>query len=135
MTVLQFYNTLSRFGMDTLMKERGSVLAAFSGGADSSCLLVLLRDWCREHGVELSAAHVNHLIRGEEADRDEAFCRERCRELGVPLSVLREDVPDETVTQPVILRPPVPAGDLPCHDSPVREIPLSSGRNPDPAAG
>ena len=93
MTVLQFHNTLSRFGMDTLMKERGSVLAAFSGGADSSCLLVLLRDWCRDNGVDLAAVHVNHMIRGEEADRDEAFCRDRCRELGIPLTVRRVDVP------------------------------------------
>ena len=93
MITLRFAETLAAFGMDALLLRHGHVLAAFSGGADSSCLLVLLRDWCREHGVELSAAHVNHLIRGEEADRDETFCRERCRELGVPLSVLREDVP------------------------------------------
>ena len=93
MTVLQFYNTLSRFGMDALMKERGSVLTAFSGGADSSCLLVLLRDWCRDNGVALAAVHVNHMIRGEEADRDETFCRDRCRELGIPLTVRRADVP------------------------------------------
>ena len=93
MTDLRFRETLSSCGMDALLLRHGRVLAAFSGGADSSCLLVLLRDWCRDHGVELTAAHVNHMIRGEEADRDEAFCRERCRELGIPLSVLREDVP------------------------------------------
>lgn len=93
MAALRFDETLADFGMDALLLRHGHVLAAFSGGADSSCLLLLLRDWCLAHGIELTAAHVNHMIRGEEADRDETFCRERCRELGIPLSVLREDVP------------------------------------------
>ncbi|MBE6724617.1 MAG: tRNA lysidine(34) synthetase TilS [Ruminococcaceae bacterium] len=93
MTTLRFAETLAACRMDVLMKERGRILAAYSGGADSSCLLRLLRDWCAENGVALSAAHVNHGIRGEEADRDEAFCRRTCEELGVPLSVLRADVP------------------------------------------
>ncbi len=93
MTELHFRETLSDCGMDVLLRERGRVLAAFSGGADSSCLLFLLNRYCTENGIEINAAHVNHGIRGEEADRDEAFCRDRCRELGIPLSVLRCDVP------------------------------------------
>ena len=93
MTSLRFAETLASCRMDVLLKERGRVLVAYSGGADSSCLLRLMRDWCAENGVALSAAHVNHMIRGEEADRDEAFCRAACAELGIPLSVLRADVP------------------------------------------
>ena len=93
MTGLKFGETLNLYGMDALLRERGRVLLGLSGGADSSCLLVLLHRFCTENSVRLEAAHVNHMIRGEEADRDESFCRERCRELGVPLSVLRADVP------------------------------------------
>ena len=92
-TTLHFGETLTRYGADKLLRSRGRVLLGFSGGADSSCLLVLLREWCAENGVRLEAAHVNHGIRGEEADRDEEFCRERCRELGIPLEVKRIDVP------------------------------------------
>ena len=39
----------------------------------------------------LSAAHVHHGLRGVEADGDEAFVRELCGRLGVPLTVFRVD--------------------------------------------
>jgi tRNA(Ile)-lysidine synthase len=44
-----------------------------------------------EFGIVLSAAHVHHGLRGEEADGDEAFVRELCARLGVPLEVFRVD--------------------------------------------
>ncbi len=69
--------------------ERPSILVALSGGADSSLLLHLLK----EEGVSVAAAHLNHGIRGEEADRDEAFCRELCRSLAIPFFSQRADVP------------------------------------------
>ena len=40
-----------------------------------------------EFGFVLSACHVNHGLRGESADRDEAFVRAECARLGVPLRV------------------------------------------------
>ncbi len=67
------------------------VLAAFSGGADSCALLDLL---CRFIGADrLRAIHVNHGIRGAEADADEAFCRSFCTERGIELTVIRADIP------------------------------------------
>ncbi|MBE6711692.1 MAG: tRNA(Ile)-lysidine synthetase, partial [Ruminococcaceae bacterium] len=72
------------------MRRTGCVIAAYSGGADSTCLLYHLAHWCEEHNVRLLAAHVNHGIRGDDADRDEAFCRETCETLGIPLAVRRE---------------------------------------------
>ncbi len=66
------------------------ILAALSGGADSVALLAAL---CEKFGAEaLAAAHVNHCLRGAESDRDEAFCRELCRGLGVPFTAARRDV-------------------------------------------
>ncbi len=90
---LKFYDTLARFGLDCALQGAGHVIAAYSGGADSTCLLYHLAHWCTENGVTLSAAHVNHGIRGEDAGRDEAFCRETCEKLQIPLHVRREDVP------------------------------------------
>ncbi len=72
-------------------------LIALSGGADSRLLLeltvraVLERPEAERARVE--AIHVHHGIRGEEADRDEAFCRAVCAALGVPLSVEHADIP------------------------------------------
>lgn len=58
-------------------------LVLLSGGCDSVCLLGQLRR---------PALHVNYGLR-EEADADEAFCRELCDELGVPLHVHRAGRP------------------------------------------
>ena len=61
--------------------------AAVSGGADSMALLRILLALQPEFGYELSVCHVNHGLRGEKADRDEAFVRDACARLGVPLRV------------------------------------------------
>ena len=61
--------------------------AAVSGGADSMALLRILLALQPEFGFVLSACHVNHGLRGESADRDEAFVRAECARLGVPLRV------------------------------------------------
>lgn len=63
--------------------------AAVSGGADSMALLRVLLELREAFGYTLSACHVNHGLRGETADRDEAFVRAECARLGVPLTVFR----------------------------------------------
>ncbi len=68
-----------------------SVLVALSGGADSSALLDVLCGFLGSSRV--FALHVNHMIRGEEAERDEQFCRDFCRERGISLTVLHKDIP------------------------------------------
>ncbi len=90
---LKFSDALSRFALADAMRHAGTVILAYSGGADSTCLLHHLHDWCGKNGVVLAAAHVNHRIRGEDADRDEDFCRATCGKLQIPLFVLRKDVP------------------------------------------
>lgn len=69
------------------------VLVAFSGGADSAALLALLAERGKQDGFSVTALHVNHGIRGDEADRDEAFCRGFAARLGVAFGVRRADVP------------------------------------------
>lgn len=72
---------------------RGStLLLALSGGADSSAALVLLDGWCREAGVTLAAAHLDHAIR-DESGEDAAFCAALCARFGVKLYSRRVDVP------------------------------------------
>ena len=63
--------------------------AAVSGGADSMALLRVLLELREAFGYTLTACHVNHGLRGETADRDEAFARAECARLGVPLTVFR----------------------------------------------
>ena len=81
------------------LPEAPRYLLALSGGADSRLLLALavrlLANRVPPDGMAnvLHAAHLHHGIRGEEADRDEAFCRAICDGYGVPLHVRRADVP------------------------------------------
>lgn len=72
-----------------LFGERDTVIVAVSGGVDSMVLLDLLAE---EQGLRLVAAHVNHGLRGEESDGDEALVRARAKELGVEFRVDRPDV-------------------------------------------
>ncbi len=69
----------------------GRILAAVSGGADSTALLVGLHALARELGYDLVAAHLHHGLRGAEADGDLAFVRELCDRLEVPLVSARWD--------------------------------------------
>lgn len=69
------------------------LLCALSGGGDSVALLLLLRTYCSRNGIPLSAAHVHHHLRGEEADLDAAYCEALCREYGVPFTRLDVFVP------------------------------------------
>jgi tRNA(Ile)-lysidine synthetase-like protein len=55
-----------------LIEPGGEVTCLVSGGADSTCLLHVLRGL----GYRVSALHVNHGLRGEESDEDAAFCRD-----------------------------------------------------------
>ncbi len=61
-------------------------VVAFSGGADSLALLLLLWAHWPERRAQLSALHFNHGLRGAAADRDEAYCRKVCRALGIAFS-------------------------------------------------
>lgn len=68
-----------------LVQPGERVFCAVSGGADSVALLFgmyLLREKFR---IDLSAAHFNHHLRGEESDRDAEFVEEFCRGYGIPL--------------------------------------------------
>lgn len=80
--------TIEKFNM---VNRGDTVCCAVSGGADSTALLLALCGLSERFGIRVTAAHVNHLLRGAESDRDEAFCRELCQRLGVPLTVFRED--------------------------------------------
>lgn len=73
--------------------EGTPILVAYSGGADSTALLYMLSLYGAAHSAPIYAAHVNHGIRGEEADRDEEFCRRFADSLGITLFVKRADVP------------------------------------------
>lgn len=73
--------------------DRGDRLVlGLSGGPDSLCLLYVLSGLRKKLGFELHALHLNHLMRGEDAEADVAFLEAECASLQVPLTVVRCDV-------------------------------------------
>ena len=85
---------VERFMRENKMTVPGdSLIVGVSGGADSVCLLYILRSLRKTLDIELTACHVMHGIRGEEAERDAAFTVDLCERLGVPCRVERRDVP------------------------------------------
>ncbi|MGI6055552.1 MAG: tRNA lysidine(34) synthetase TilS [Bilifractor sp.] len=84
-------NYIRRFHM---IDKGDMVLAGVSGGADSVCLLLILDTLREKESFHLAAVHVNHNIRGEDADADEEYVRKICREREIPLYVYSFPVTD-----------------------------------------
>ncbi len=83
-------NAIEKYSMPVYGKR---VVVALSGGADSMALINSLYSLKNEYDLTLEACHVNHGIRGDSANRDEAFVKAECEKLGVKLHLLHVDVP------------------------------------------
>lgn len=84
--------TIEKYGM---LKGGERVIVALSGGSDSMTLLNVLYELREEYNLTLEAAHVNHCLRGNDADADEQFARRECEKKGIVIHVLRADVRGE----------------------------------------
>ncbi len=92
----KIYATIERaiFEHNMLEAIKRGVLVGFSGGADSVMLLSFLFEMRnRGEDFQLLACHINHMIRGDEADRDESFSRKFADSLGIPFISYQIDVP------------------------------------------
>lgn len=90
----EFLSRLKNFFITLPFEINGKCLCVcLSGGADSVALLRGIKSISEELGVTVKACHFNHLIRGEEADRDESFCKELCEALDIEIYCGRDDVP------------------------------------------
>lgn len=83
LTAIEKYNMLS---------VGDSVIVALSGGADSVSLLDVLCSIKEKYNLTVYAAHLNHNLRGAEAERDEKFCKILCKNYGVELFVKSVDI-------------------------------------------
>ncbi len=62
-----------------LINENDKILVAFSGGADSVFLLSFLKKFQNYFKIDLSAYHLNHMLRNDEAQRDQMFAENFCK--------------------------------------------------------
>ena len=66
-----------------LLQEKEKVVVGVSGGPDSICLLEVLYRLKSQLEIELVVAHINHMLRGEEANEDEKYVNNFCMERGI----------------------------------------------------
>lgn len=88
--------TISEFNM---FGKGDKVLAAVSGGADSVCMLHILCALKKNLGYELACAHLNHGLRGADAEADARFVEQLCKKLGVTFYVKTVDVAELAKSQ------------------------------------
>lgn len=77
-----------------LIEKGDKILVALSGGPDSVCMLHLLNSIKDVFNIEIFAAHVNHMLRGEESNRDEGYANELCGFLGIKIFSTRINIED-----------------------------------------
>ena len=68
------------------------VIVALSGGPDSMCLVHILNKLQERYNIKLYAAHVNHCLRGAEADADEEYVRGFCKNANIDFYSKRIDI-------------------------------------------
>jgi len=84
--------TIKKYNM---INEGDSVICALSGGADSVCLLHILNSIKGDLKFNLYAAHLNHMLRGKEAEEDTRFVKSLCDSLNIPLTIKYADIKKE----------------------------------------
>ena len=85
--VLNFINK------NKILQYGDSVILGVSGGADSICMLYLLKDISSEMNLTLYVVHINHHIRGKQAQNDADYVKDVCRKLNVDFKQIDADVP------------------------------------------
>lgn len=88
-----FEKVLSTINKYELIKKGDKIVVGLSGGPDSVCLLHILNRMKEEWNLEIYAAHLNHQIRGIEAQKDAFYISKLCEDLGITFFIKSIDVP------------------------------------------
>ncbi len=82
--------TVEKYNM---LRQNDTVVVGLSGGADSCALLSFLASVREKFGLKLIACHVNHMIRGQEAHKDQEFARSISERFGAEFRLLTINIP------------------------------------------
>ena len=78
-----------------MLENMDGMVIGLSGGPDSVCLLRVMCELAGCFGIEkdrIYCVHINHMIRGGEADADEEFASRLCGKLGLPFVCFKKDI-------------------------------------------
>ncbi len=79
-------------GTHRMFQTGDTVLVAVSGGPDSVALVHILSALAPKYELQIAIAHLNHCLRPNESDRDQAFVAALAKQLEIPIYVERQDV-------------------------------------------
>ena len=82
-----FEKALSTIKKYNLIEKGDKIVLGLSGGPDSVCLLHILNRLREVLDIEVYAAHLDHQIRGLEAQQDALYVSQLCESLGVTFFV------------------------------------------------
>ena len=86
------FNTIKKYKM---LQNNDKIVVGISGGADSVCLIFLLTELKKIFNIKIYACHINHGIRGHEADKDEEYVKEICDNLKIELNTYHFEIKKE----------------------------------------
>jgi len=75
-----------------LVENGDTILVALSGGPDSVAMLLILNQLRKKYDLKISAAHLNHSLRGKDSDEDEKFVKRLCKTLQIELHTSKVNV-------------------------------------------
>ncbi len=88
-----FDKVLSTINKHNLIQKGDKIVLGLSGGPDSVCLLHVLNRLKKDFNIEIYAAHLNHQIRGIEAQKDALYVSKLCEDMGIVFFVKSINVP------------------------------------------
>lgn len=98
-----FEKVLGTINKYNLIEDGDKIVLGLSGGPDSVCLLHILYRLKEKMNIEVYAAHLNHQIRGLEAQKDALYISQICEDLGITSFVKAINVPEYCKEQGVSL--------------------------------
>ena len=75
-----------------MLQKGDRVLVCVSGGPDSVALFILLAALKKEYGLTLEIAHLNHMLRAGDSDKDQKFVENLSRKYKMPVNIEKVDV-------------------------------------------
>jgi len=85
-------NLVQRIKQKNIIKPHDCLVVGLSGGPDSVCLLHALSQLKESMALTIYAAHLNHNLRGMDANQDAGFAMVFSKKLGIHCIVKSEDV-------------------------------------------
>lgn len=82
-------NNIEKYHM---LQQGDRIIVGISGGADSVSLIHILHSLKDKYNLSVTAVHVNHCLRGLDADKDEDYVISFCNSLSIPVKVYRKDI-------------------------------------------